>query len=58
MKQITLYGTKDKLWILYENLVLAGITPKPIIVDGGRYVIVYVDEISIEEAHNILKDEA
>ena len=58
MKQITLYGTKDKLWILYENLVLAGITPKPKIVDGGRYVIVYVDEISIEEAHNILKDEA
>lgn len=58
MKQITLYGTKDKLWVLYENLILAGISPRPEIVDGGRYVIVYVDEISIEEAHNILKDEA
>ncbi len=57
MKQITLYGTKDKLWDLLESLLTEGVDPRPRLLDGGQCLIVFVKEISVEEADTILSDD-
>ena len=57
MRQITLYGTKDKLWGLYDSLLSAGVTPRPRLLDGGQCLLMFVKEISIEEAEAILSDD-
>lgn len=57
MKEVVLYGTNKKLWDLYESLVLENIVPRPKMVGDAQSVIIYVKEISIEEADAILSED-
>ena len=55
MRMITLYGAKDRLWDLFESLILQGV--KTQIVGDGQYIIIPVKEISVEEADAILSND-
>ena len=55
MRKITLYGAKDRLWDLFESLILQGV--KTQIVGDGQYIIIPVKEISVEEADAILSND-
>ena len=55
MRKITLYGSKDRLWDLFESLILQGV--KTQIVGDGQYIIIPVKEISVEEADAILSND-
>ncbi len=55
MREITLYGPKDKLWNLFESLLLQGV--KAQMVGDAKYVIIPVKEISVGEAEDILSED-
>ena len=55
MRNITLYGPKDRLWDLFESLLLEGV--KAQMVGDAQYVIIPVQVISVEEADAILSND-
>lgn len=55
MRNITLYGPKDRLWDLFESLLLQGV--KTQMIGDAQYVIIPVQEISVEEADAILSND-
>ena len=55
MRKITLYGPKDRLWDLFESLLLQGV--KAQMIGDAQYVIIPVIEISVEEADAILSND-
>lgn len=57
MKQITLSGDKQKIWDLYDSLLMKDVEPKPKRIDGGQCIVITVKEISVEEADAILADD-
>lgn len=55
MRNITLYGPKDRLWDLFESLLLEGV--KAQMVGNAQYVIIPVKVITVEEADAILSND-
>ena len=55
MRNITLYGPKDRLWDLFESLLLEGV--KAQMIGDAQYVIIPVQVISVEEADAILSND-
>ena len=55
MRKITLYGAKERLWDLFESLLLEGV--KAQMVGDAQYVIIPVKEISVGEAEDILSED-
>ena len=55
MREITLYGPKDRLWDLFESLILQGV--KTQMIGDAQYVIIPVKVISVEEADAILSND-
>ena len=55
MRNITLYGPKDRLWDLFESLLLQGV--KAQMIGDAQYVIIPVQVISVEEADAILSND-
>ena len=55
MGNITLSGSKDRLWDLFESLLLEGV--KAQMVGDAQYVIIPVKEISVGEAEDILSED-
>lgn len=55
MREITQYGPKDRLWDLFESLILQGV--KTQMIGDAQYVIIPVKVISVEEADAILSND-
>ena len=56
MGNITLSGSKDRLWELFESLLLQGVKAQ-MIGDGQCIIIPVVKEISVGEAEDILSED-
>lgn len=55
MGNITLSGPKDRLWELFESLILQGV--KAQMIGGGQCIIIPVQAISVGEAEDILSED-